>query len=155
MPGVAVRGDELEESGVGEPRTSASLEDVVVDLAPLQHRVVGERVDDGVDRIRLVRSPARIASISPLDAAESCEDRRVERHAIGVVDSDTDGDAGDLSVHGRGNVGVGDRAAEGVERREQSGAGPAETAARLGTKPRSAAIASRTGRDAGGGGGLE
>jgi hypothetical protein len=68
----------------------------------------------------------------------------VKSNAVAAVDGDTDGEADDLTKN-RVELRRSDRAAQPVEAGEQAG-DAAVAAARLGTRPRSAAMPSSTAR---------
>ena len=101
-------------------------------------------VHRGVDGVGRLGSGAHGVDVGLVDA-EGAEDGGVERHAVGVVDGDSDGDAGDLAVDRRERrVATARRSAS----KAASSVGlAAVTAARLGTKPMSAAMPSSSGRD--------
>ena len=89
--------------GVGEPGVVGPLDDVVGDLAAVDRDVAGEGVDSSVDGVARLGAGAHRVDVVLVDT-EGAEHGGVERDAIGVVDSDADGDAGDLAVTGS-NVG--------------------------------------------------
>ena len=101
----------------------------------------GEGVDGRVDRVGWARTPARIASMSSASTPSAPEHGGVERDAIGVVDCDADRDAGDLTVDWIELASSDDRCAASASKAGEEGRGlRRSTAARLGTKPRSAAM---------------
>ena len=81
----------------------------------------GEGVHGGVDRIGWFGAGPHGVDVRLVDA-EGAEDGGVERHAVGVVDGDSDGDAGDLAVDGV-KVGSDTARRSGVEGGEQGRAG--------------------------------
>ncbi len=103
------------------PASLARRDDVVGDLAAVDRDVVCEGVDSSVDRVvGLGAGPHRVDLVR-FDP-QGAEHGGVERDAIGVVDSDADRHAGDLTVHWIERL-VGHRATQRVEGRQEGRAG--------------------------------